>query len=293
MQEAMAAGAVDVAFNNIGSVISTHAKDPNAVYAYGFNIFDEGYAIMVRPDGQIKPLSYFLATAKNRSEAIRKCIAQLKGKTVVTTSHTDMEQAVCTAATRGGLDFTKDIHVRDFNPDEGLAAFLSGTGDAFLGGIPQRTRANKEGMVEMLAGKDLGSPEINGYVATRQFAQQHETALLKLLHVWFRSVNYIDRNMNDGATIIVEKLNSQSGASFSIADFKRFWNKIEHYPPSAKAVQTEILDKSGRAYWLTRWSDCNHYFADITKSIPEKVDAKDVFIMPAVQKKYIERYGPN
>jgi ABC-type nitrate/sulfonate/bicarbonate transport system substrate-binding protein len=293
MQEALAAGAVDVAFNNISSVISTHAKDPNTVYAYGFNIFDEGYALMIRPQGAVKPLSDFLKGSINRDDAIKACVAQLKGKTVVTTSHTDMEQAVCTAVTRGGLDFVKDIHVRDFNPDEGLAAFLSGTGDAFLGGIPQRTRANKEGMIEMLSGTDLGSPEINGYVTTREFASNHQDQLLKLLHVWFRSVQYVDHNMDDGGSVIVAKLNSQSGASFTIDDFKRFWNKIEHYPPSPSAVRKDILEKTGKAYWLTRWNDCNNYFVDITKSIPKKVDPKGVFIMPEVQQKYVERYGSN
>lgn len=293
MQEALAAGAVDVTFNNISSVISTHSKDPNAVFAYGFNIFDGGYAIMVRRDGGTKPLSAFLSKTKNREEAVKACAAQLKGKTIVTTSHTDMEQAVTTAVSRGGLNFINDVHIRDFNPDEGLAAFLSGTGDAYLGGIPQRTRAKKEGMIEMLAGPDLGSPEINGYVTTKQFAKDHTDALLKLLHVWFKSVNYVNANMDDGATIIVAKLNSQSGASFTNEDFKRFWNKIEHYPPTPESVQTDILDPNGYSYWRNRWNDCNHYFVDITKALPAKVDPDGIFIMPEIQAQYIKKYGKN
>jgi len=291
MQEALAAGAVDVTFNNIGSVISTHAKDPNAVFAYGFNIFDGGYAIMIRKDGGIKPLSSFLSKIKNREEAVKACAAQLKGKTIVTTSHTDMEQAVTTALSRGGLNFSNDVHIRDFNPDEGLAAFLTGTGDAYLGGIPQRTRATKEGMIEMLVGPDLGSPEINGYVTTKQFAIEHSEQLLKLLHVWFKSVDYVTNNMDDGATIIVAKLNAQSGASFTNDDFRRFWNKIEHYPPTPEAVQKDILDPTGYSYWRNRWNDCNHYFVDITKAIPEKVDPDGTFIMPEIQAQYINKYG--
>ena len=67
-----------------------------------------------------------------------------------------MEQGVAAAATRGGLDFKRDVKVIYLEPDQGLAAFLNGTGDAYIGGIPQRTRAGKEGMVEMLTGIDLG-----------------------------------------------------------------------------------------------------------------------------------------
>ncbi len=291
MQEALAANAVDVVWNNIGSVISTHAKNPDAVYAYGFNIFDQGYALIIRPQGPIKPLNYFLPKCKTREAALRACIAQLKGKTVVTTSHTDMEEAVANAMQRGGLNFAKDIAIRDFNPDEGLAAFLSGTGDAFLGGIPQRARALKEGMLEMVSGTDLGSPEINGFVTSKQFASAHQVELLKLLHVWFHCVNYVDHNMDDAASIIVTKLNEQSGASFTIADFRKFWNKIEHYPSDPAAIQRDILDKNGYAYWFRRWQDCNIYFADITKTIPEKVRPDGVFIMPEIQKAYIAKYG--
>lgn len=291
MQEAIAAGAIDVAWNNIGSVISTHAKNPQCVYAYGFNIFDQGYALMIRPNGSLKPLSDFLPKFKNRADALAACAKQLKGHTIVTTSHTDMEQAVCTVVRRAKLDFAKDVTISDFNPDEGLAAFLSGTGDAYLGGIPQRTRLLKEGMIEMFTGSDFGSPEINGYITTEEYACDHLDDLLKLLHVWFRCANYVNNHMNESAAIIIAKLNAQSGAQFTIADFKKFWNHIEHYPPNPAAIQKVILDKNGSAYWLNRWQDCNTYFVDITKTIPAKVSPENVFIMPAIQEKYVAKYG--
>ena len=69
----------------------------------------------------------------------------------------------------------------NLNPDEGLASFLTGQGDAFIGGIPQRTRASKEGMIEMLTGADLGPAPINGMVTTKKYAQENPDILLKLL----------------------------------------------------------------------------------------------------------------
>ena len=174
---------IDIGINNISSVIATHHNNPDLVYLYGFNTFDNGFALMIRPEGNIKPLSYFLEQGLSREEAIKMTAKQLLNKTVITTSNTDMEQGVAAAANRGNLDFTKDIKIINLNPDEGLAAFLTGSGDAYIGGIPQRTRAGKEGMIEMLTGVDLGPAPINGIVTTKQYYEKNKEKLLKILKV--------------------------------------------------------------------------------------------------------------
>lgn len=291
VMEALSAGHIDVAINNISSVIATHERNPQIVYWYGFNPFDNGFALMIRPGGKLKTLQEILAQVGNREQAVKMTAAQLKGKTVITTGKTDMEQGVAAAARRGGLDFRKDVRIIDLNPDEGLAAFLRGEGDAFIGGIPQRTRAEKEGMIEMLTGADIGPPPINGIVTTRDFATKHQDDLLKLLHVWFKIVNYIDNNMDQGGGIIIKVLNSSSGAQFTLDDFKNFWNRLEHYPPNPREVQKLILDPTGRNYWKARWEDCNNYFYNITHTISKNVDPKDAFLMEEAQKAYVAKYG--
>jgi ABC-type nitrate/sulfonate/bicarbonate transport system substrate-binding protein len=296
VQEALSSVAnnrIDLGINNISSVVATHHNNPDLVYYYGFNTFDNGFALMIRPKGTLKPLSYFLSLGLSRTEAIKKTAEQLKGKTVVTTSNTDMEQGVAAAAKRGNLDFKKDIKIINLNPDEGLAAFLTGQGDAYIGGIPQRTRATKEGNIEMLTGADLGPPPINGMVTTKTYAKNNEETLLKLLKVWFRIVQYIDANLDEGADVIVKILNQNSAANFTNEDFKRFWNKIEHYPPTPKAIEAEILSPTGRNYWRARWDDCNHYFYNIVKTIPQPVSPEGVFLMPSVQESFIKKYGAN
>jgi len=293
VMEALSAGQVDVAINNISSVIATHEKNPQIVYYYGLNPFDNGFALMIRPDGKMKTLQQIESEVGNHEQAVKATAAQLKGKRVITTGKTDMEQGVAAAARRGGLDFRRDVQIIDLNPDEGLAAFLRGEGDAYIGGIPQRTRAGKEGMLEMLTGADLGPPPINGFVTTKQFAAAHQEELLKLLHVWFRTVKYIDQNMDDGAAIILKQLNASSGGQVTVDDFKKFWNNYEHYPPSPRDVQQLILDPQGRNYWKSRWDDCNTYFSQVTNTISKPVDPNDAFLMLEVHKAYVSKYGEN
>ncbi|SPE37260.1 exported hypothetical protein [Candidatus Sulfopaludibacter sp. SbA6] len=291
VMEALSGGSVDVAINNISSVIATHQRNPEIVYYYGLNPFDNGFALMVRPNGPLKTVAQIEAETGDHNRAIQLAASQLKGRTVVTTGKTDMEQGVAAAARRGGLDFQRDLKIIDMNPDEGLAAFLRGDGDAYIGGIPQRTRAEKEGMVAMLTGADLGPPPINGLVTTKRYAASHQKELLKVLHVWFRIVNYIDADMQAGAAPIIEKLNASSPAQFTLDDFKRFWNHYEHYPPNPRAVQELILDPSGRNYWKSRWDDCNQYFYNITHTIAQPVKPEDAFLMLQVQDAYIKAYG--
>jgi ABC-type nitrate/sulfonate/bicarbonate transport system substrate-binding protein len=291
VMEALSAGRVDVAISNESSVVATHSQNPNIIYYYGLNPFDSGFALMVRPNGPFKTLAEISKTVPDRAEAIRKTAAQLKGKTVITTSKTDMEQGVAAAALRGGLDFRHDIKIIDLNPDEGLAAFLGGNGDAYIGGIPQRTRAGKEGMVEMLTGAELGPPPVNGFVTTKAYAAAHEKELLALLHVWFRIVKEMNAHMDTTAPIIINELNRSSGAQFTLADFRRFWNNYEHYPASPREVEEILLQPNGRNYWRARWDDCNRYFFEITKTIPKPVDPADAFMMEKVQRQYIATYG--
>jgi NitT/TauT family transport system substrate-binding protein len=291
VMEALSAGHVDVAINNISSVVATHNQNPDIVYWYGLNPFDNGFALMIRPNGPLRTLAQIQAESKDRDEAIRRTAAQLKGRTVITTSKTDMEQGVAAAARRGGLDFIRDVKIIDQNPDEGLALFLRGDGDAYIGGIPQRTRAGKEGAVEMLTGADLGPPPINGFVTRDSYAKQNPEVLTKLLRVWFRIVNDINRNIDDGGGIIVKTLNASSAANFRIDDFKRFWNNYEHYPANPKEVEQLILDPKGRNYWRARWDDCNLYFFEITKAIPKPVTPEQAFRMEQAHRQYVEKYG--
>jgi NitT/TauT family transport system substrate-binding protein len=290
-QEALASGSVDIGMGNISSVIGAHHNAPNNVYAYGFDIFDNGFAIMVRPGKGLRTAAQFRADGKSAEEAARAAIRQLKGKTVITTGRTDMEQVVSYAVHDAGMTMFTDVKVLDLEPDEGLAAFLGGRGDAYLGGIPQRARALKEGHLELVSGQSLGPAEINGLVTTRRFANERGDDLVKLLNVIFRIIKHTNDNIDDSAQLIVQELNKNTAANFTIDDFKKYWNNYEHYTASAAQAQERILNPADPSYWKRRWDDTNSYFLNVAKSIPGPVDPKDVFIMESVHQRYLGMFG--
>ena len=154
---AVASGSVDVAINNTTGVVSVAERAPEVIYWYGWNPFTEGSALMGRPDIGLETVDGLVAEGVPYEEARTQVFEQLSDLTVVTTMATDMGKQVTAALESVGVD-VDDVEIVDMNPDQGLAAFLSGTGDVYLGGIPQRTRATAEGMVVVASGPDLAPP---------------------------------------------------------------------------------------------------------------------------------------
>lgn len=274
---------VDVAINNECGVISAHNRNKEIVYYYGINPFDNGFALMIRPSGDLKPLSYYTDKGMSRIEAVKAAASQLRGKTVITTSNTDMEQGVASAANKAGLNIGTDVKIINLPPEEGLAAFLNGKGDAYIGGVPQRLAAARAGDREMLTGADLGPPPINGFVTTSRFLQKHPEIMPKIMKVWFETVKYVNDNKEKAGEEVSSMLRNDAGVSVSQADFLQTWNHLESFPASPQEAAANILSPKGKNYWQLRWNDCNRYYLKIAHTIPSNVDPDGVFLMDKVQ----------
>lgn len=295
VREALAAGQLDVTINDTAAIIGAWHKQKDLVWLYGFNTFDNGFALMARPDSGIRSVAEIEKEIGNHEQALVACAKQFKGKTFISTGNSDFEMAVASAVQRGGLKYSKgadsEVTFMDLPPDEGLAAFLSGKGDIYLGGIPQRTRAGKEGMKEIMAGLDLGAAPINGLCTTRPFYKAHKDELAKVLKVWFKIVNYAETQPNDAGKSIAEVLNRNTGAQFTVDDFKKFWQHFEHYPLTPAAIEKEILAADGANYWKKRWKACNDFFFGLIKVNPAPVTPEDGCLMEEFHSLYVSKYG--
>lgn len=286
---ALISGDVDIAVNNTTSVVSVANADPEVVYAYGWNPFTEGSALMIRPDSDLESIDELEESLGDRDEARTAMIESLGGKTIVTTLSTDMGKQINDALASVGMDET-DVTFVDMDPDTGLAAFLSGTGDAYLGGVPQRAKALDEGMVIGLSGPDLAAPPINGAVTTRSFVEENEAALLSFIDVMHRIIRYCDAETDACGKTITDRLNEETAAGLTIDGFKEYWQNIELYAPNAQAANDMILAEDGVAYWKTTWDSDNAYLAG-TEAIPAEVPAAEHFLMPEVWEAYVAEYG--
>ncbi|MFC8501289.1 ABC transporter substrate-binding protein [Pedococcus sp. NPDC057267] len=288
---AVASGGVDAAINNTTGVVSVANKSPEIVYWYAWNPFTQGSALMGRKGAGLKTMDELKASGSSPDDARKQAFEQLKGRTIVTTMSTDMGKQVVAALKSVGLS-EKDVKIVDMDPDQGLAAFLSGTGDAYLGGIPQRVRATAEGMSVIASGPDLAPPPINGLVTTTGYANKNEDNMLKLVHVMHKTIRYCDANTADCGKIITDKLNKDTGANLTVQGFEDFWQKFELYAGNAKGVKDMILSPTGVAYWEKTWTGDNEYLT-ANGSIPRTVDAKDHFLVQQTWDAYVKKYGEN
>jgi len=288
----VAAGGVDVAINNTTGVVSVANRAKDVVYWYGWNPFTQGSALLARPSAGLKTLAQLEQGGMTHAAARTATFSQLKGRTIVTAMATDMGKQVVAALQSVGLT-VGDVNIVDLDPDQGLAAFLAGTGDAYLGGIPQRTRALSEGMLLLASGPDLAPPPINGFVTTKKFATANQDALLRLQHVMFRTVRYCNARTADCGRIIIKELNSRTGAGFTLKNYLDFWQKLETYMGNAGEVQRTILRPSGYSYWKRTWDGDNEFLFTDSKQIPRPVSPGDHFWGPKVQGLYVAKYGLN
>ena len=244
---------------------------------------------MGRPDIGLKSVDGLVAEGVPYEEARAQVFEQLADLTVVTTMATDMGKQVSAALESVGVD-VDSVDIVDMNPDQGLAAFLSGTGDVYLGGIPQRTRATAEGMIVVASGPDLAPPPINGFVTTAGFADENQDAMLSLMNVMFRIVQFCNDNTAECGEIITDELNSQTGAELTVEGFVDFWQVFENYAGNAAEVEDIILSPDGYSYWKSTWDGDNAFFK-ASGDITEDVDPAVHFWGDRVQDLYVAKYG--
>jgi len=288
---AIISGDVEVALNNTTGVVSAANAEPNLVYAYGWNPFTEGSALMIRPDGSVRSVDSWEDELGDRDAARTAMVESLRGKTIVTTLSTDMGKQIVDALSSVGMT-SEDVNFVDMDPDTGLAAFLSGTGDAYLGGIPQRFKSLQEGMIIGISGPDLAAPPINGLLTMRNFVEGREDDMLAFINVIHRIIRFCDAETAECGKIVTDALNRDTAAGLTVADFESFWQNIELYAPDAATAKSMILDESGVAYWKTTWDGDNKYLVE-SDAIPGPVSADSHFLMPQVWDLYVARYGVN
>lgn len=286
---AIASNSIDVAVYNTTGVTAVHNQLEDIVFLYPWNIFAEGQALMARPGKGVKTVIDFEAEGKDRKAAVFAAIQQLKGKTVISTKGTDMGKAVMDAAANNGLS-VDDYTLIDMDTDQGLAAYLSGSGDFYLGGIPQRSRLETEGFVAVAVGADLVPVPLNGWITTKSFYNANTDAMLRLQNVMFRIIRYTKANVKEIGDLITTRLNQETGSEMTVDQFVKFITQIEDFTGDAKETLDKILSPNSYAYWKLLWDNDNKYYVDVDKLLTEPVPYS-VFMGDEFQKAYVAKYG--
>ena len=290
--EALAAGEVDITGTCDANMFAAWDKYPKQRMVNVFYAF-EGSALMVRANAGMKSYAQNFSALGDRDKALKATIVPLKDKTVLSTRGTDMEMGVVAALLDGGLNMS-NVKFLDMNPDDGLAAFLSGTGDAYLGGLPQRFRLVKEGYETLMNAHEMGPQAVIqcGFVSSDDYYKNHLDALLKFTRGTYLTQQYVISNQNIAFGKIASLLNSVTGAKMTIEDLKNLWNKIEFFPTTGAEAYWLVVAPTGENYWRTRFEFVKDYYKS-TGALKSDANIDDMYAFKDVLVEYLKKYEPD
>jgi len=249
--EAMLGGSIDAAAGADSAMVLLAPKAKDALQMVSVHSLFTGYSIMARP-GQVKTYDDFVKDGKTAKEALAASCAQLKGKTIILPGGASFYPVLDTCLGYASLT-QNDLKIIDMDPVEGAAAFLQGTGDFYSDGLPQRFRLEKEGMVNMVTGVQLGGGAMDtaGLYVTKAFYANNKEAVYGLMKAWYKAVAYIKSDPDKAIPIMIDWINAASGAGMTVDDGKRFLKDLVLYP-TYDEVKAWFFTSGSAYYWPDR-----------------------------------------
>lgn len=287
---ALASDSIDLGSSTPDSRLAVYHTYPGAKQVFLAFSF-EGFGLIVRPD-EFDTYEEILADNGGDEEAaLSDATAQLEGKTILYATTGGSSTFVETALSAGGLTLD-DVTSIDLNVDQALTAFLRGEGDAFLGGLPQRTAALEAGNEILVTAADLPpeAAELVGWAARNDYAEEHPEAILGFMRGWYRTMQFIEENPDEGLGIIADKVNEVSNTGLTVEDLQGLWNVVEFFPASAQEAEEFFYDEDGDRYWRRAY---DAVMASYIKQglYDEPVDPSEIMDVERFHEMYLDRYG--
>lgn len=276
-------GSIDIgAFSDTPSITLASQFDDLRMVSF-HNVF-KGFAIMSRDEEEIKTYEELLNELGDSQEAANVIGEQLKGKSVVTTSGATFYMVLQQALENAGLSLD-DIEIIDIEPDAGVSAFISGTGDFYLGGLPQREKLEEEGFIPLISGEEIGPGAVilAGLASTKEYLDSNPEIIEKVENVWFKAMEYIVDNPEDAYGIMASWSNEQDGGSSTADDVKGFFEDYVVLAKTLEETEQMFYDSSSEYYWNNRYQFLVDYHEDTEEikegsvNIDELVVAEEIF----------------
>ena len=194
----------------------------------------QGFAILARPGSNVKTVAQFMGEGLTFDEAMKRTMAQLKGKSFVTAPVVDNRIFLETVFSLGGMNMEKDTKLT-VTPDStalqlesgGKIDFASPTGAPFTaqlriaGWIPLVTPLDV--LTNMPAGPDspttalVGTP---GVACDAEWARQHAETVLRFSSVMFRIIEQEQKQPEAMLKSMLDYVNSFAGTNLDIDGLK-------------------------------------------------------------------------
>jgi NitT/TauT family transport system substrate-binding protein len=282
MVEALINGSIEMGAGADTPFIILAAAAPELRLVSVHSIFT-GYSIMGRPD-EVRTYDDFVADGMDHDEALEATAAQLAGKTIILPGGASFTPVLDTALGFAGLT-RADVEIIDIDPVEGAAAFIRGTGDFYSDGLPMRFRLEQEGMVNVLTGVQMagGAMDLAGLYTTEAYLEANPEVVNGMLRAWYRAIDYLKANPDEAIPIMVDWINAQTGAGFTVESAERFLQDLVLFPTYDEIRDELFYNPDSPFYWETRLQFVVDYFGEAEGLDTDAIDlsvlvpAPDIF----------------
>ena len=269
-------GGVDVAIQNFNSFQASYwnlrARGIEPVFYYPFFVF-KGAAILIPATSELRTAEDFSRDGLSRRASVRAAAAQLEGRSVAATIGTEMEQLVTAALDQAGLADARDQILIHAQPADALAAFLTGSVDAFSAGVTEQTEAARSGARVLVSSADILPAVIDGLVTTSTYVEENGELLDSLVALWFRSIRHLDEDLPTRAPLLLEFLNSVGSTRYTVEEYREVWNRFDYFPRTEVEAEAQIMSPSGEYYWRRSWEGTNELLLQegtISRAVPSR-----------------------
>ena len=249
----------------------------------------QGFAILARPGSNVKTVEQFMAEGLTFDEAMKRTMAQLKGKSFVTAPVVDNRIFLETVFSLGGMNMDKDTKLV-VTPDSNALQLESGGKIDFASptGAPFTAQLRIAGWIPLVAPLDVltnmpagpGSPTTAlvgtpGVACDVDWARQHQEAVLRFTSVMFRIIEQEQKNSDLMLKSMLDYVNSFAGTSLDIAGLKLTIDSLS--PLSNFEFQKNYCDNQNSAlYYRTAFDAAVKFNMDKGVLPKGKYDADDL-----------------
>ncbi|MVA22180.1 hypothetical protein GOZ94_24920 [Agrobacterium vitis] len=182
-----------------------------------------------------------------------------------------------------------DINVIESGDDAQAAlAFQRGTGDYYMGSLPQETKllAMPDKYVNVGGHEILGPAGLwySTMVSTQGWLDENEDTALKLAAIWYRVSRYADEHFEEVAPLWVKATNERAAASFTVDEFKNTFQLMAF--PTLEKAKTTVFNPESDVYWKR---SVDFYEKQNADQLPSGVDPAT----RALEEKYYDKLVAN
>lgn len=208
--------------------------------------------ILIGRKGEAPSYQELIDAGRTPEQARQEIFRYVKGKTF--TVHKPVYEALIDGMLENAGLTASDIKIVDL-PDDSKAAnaFLGGTGDFYMGSLPQETNLllRHGDKVVNMGGTEILGPAGLWYStsATESDTVSDDPATLKkLIAIWYRAAAYLNQHQAQAIPIIREAINAHAGSAFSEDEIKINLKQFLSFPTLDKAAKT-VYEPSSPLYW--------------------------------------------